>query len=108
MINASYYSEDGLILSFSNELSETIAKKLGKKCCVKITGLKKLKKAIDRKIGVKGIMKDCEYTDDHQRNHFLKSTEDQWQKEYRMFWSYNADVVVAIPKGHGKLAAVYE
>ncbi len=75
--NASYYKEDGLILSFCNILSESIAERLGKECCVKISKLKELRKSIDVQIGVKGGMKDCKYTPDHSRNHFLKSTEDQ-------------------------------
>ncbi|MFW2478873.1 MAG: hypothetical protein ACN4GF_01905, partial [Lentimonas sp.] len=106
--NASYYNEDGLILSFCNTLSDAIAKKLGKECCVKITKLKELRKSIDAQIGVKGVMQDCKYTNDHRRNHFLKSTEDQWQQEFRMFWPYNHNVVVNVSKGHGTLVATYK
>lgn len=108
IVSANYYKEDGLILSFSNELSEEIARKLGKECCIKVTKLKDLRKAIDAQLGVKGTMNDCEYTNDHQRNHFLKSTEDQWQREFRMFWPFDKNVTVTIPKGHGKLVATYK
>lgn len=106
--NANYYKEDGIILSFCNTLSESVATKLGKECCVKITNFKELKNMIDDQIGVKGIMRDCEYTADHRRNHFLKSTEDKWQQEFRMFWPFDHKVLVTIPKGHGKLVGTYK
>lgn len=105
--NASYYREDGLILSFCNRESEAIARELGKQCCVRVSKLKELRKCIDAQVGVKGIMGPCEYTEDHQRNHFLKSVEDSWQEEYRMFWRYPNDTKVVIPSGHAKLVATY-
>ncbi|MDQ6976582.1 MAG: hypothetical protein Q9M75_00555, partial [Ghiorsea sp.] len=107
IINASYYEEDGLILSFCNNLNESIALKLGKKCCVKISNLRKLRKIIDKQVGVKGIMGECKYTEDHNRSHFLKSNEDSWQHEYRMFWRHTENQVVTIPKGFGKLVTSY-
>ncbi len=106
--DAKFYTEDGVILSFSNSLSSSIAAKLGKKCCVRVSKLKDLRKLIDKQLGVKGVMKECEYTDDHQRNHFLKSTEDSWQEEFRIFWKYSSNVTVTIPKGHAKLVATYD
>ena len=108
IVNANYYSEDGLILSFCNSYSEDIARRLGKKACVKITNLEKLRKTIGKQLGCKGVMKECEYTDDHQRNHFLKSTEDSWQDEYRIFWKYPKNKVVEIPKGIAEFVAVFE
>jgi hypothetical protein len=99
IVNAGYYVEDGLILSFCNSLSGEVAKKLKKKACVKITNIEKLRKSIDRQLGFKGIMKECEYTNGHQRNHFLKSVEDSWQDEYRIFWKYPTNKVVKIPSG---------
>jgi hypothetical protein len=105
--NAEYYKEDGLVLSFCNSLDESIANRLGKKCCVHVSNLKELRKSIDNQLGVKGKMEACKYTDDHNRNHFLKSTEDAWQQEYRMFWSSSENAVVNIPSGHAKLVATY-
>jgi hypothetical protein len=99
IVKADYYVEDGLILSFCNSLSSDVAKKLKKKACVKITNIEKLRKSIDKQLGIKGIMKKCEYTNDHQRNHFLKSVEDSWQDEYRIFWKYPTNKVVKIPSG---------
>lgn len=99
IISANYYNEDGLILSFCNNFSEEIARKLGKKACVKIVDLEKLRKRIDKQLGIKGVMKECRYTTDHQRNHFLKSTEDSWQDEYRIFWRYPKNKIVLVPSG---------
>lgn len=80
------YTEHGLILSFCTQNSRDIAEKLGKKVCVEILDIKKTKKLLDKKLGIKGEMRECEYTSDHQRNHFLKSDADAWQNEFRIFW----------------------
>ena len=108
IVDAKYYSEDGLILSFCNSLDESIAKRLGKQCCVKVSKLKEFRKVIDKQLGVKGVMQSCEYTDNHERNHFLKSTDDAWQDEFRLFWRYQNNTTVTIPQGHAKLVATYE
>jgi hypothetical protein len=108
IVNANYYTEDGLILSFCNRFSKDIAKGLGKKACVKITNLEKLKSEIDKQLGVEGVNKECEYTYDHQRNHFLKSKEDSWQEEYRIFWKYPKGTVVKILVGIAEFVAEFE
>lgn len=97
--NANYYHEDGLILSFCNSFSEKIAQRLGKQACVKIRNIKSLKRIIDEQLKVKGIADCCRYTTDHQRNHFLKSVEDAWQDEYRIFWPLTTSRMVGLPKG---------
>jgi hypothetical protein len=97
VVDGSFYSEDGIILSFCNTASAAIMKRLGKACCVKILDVSTLKKIIDTQLGVEGSMKNCSYTDDHQRNHFLKSVEDCWQDEFRMFWVVNANKQVTLP-----------
>jgi len=84
--NADYYREDGLILSFSNTYNKDIAIKLGKKSCVKINNMKRLKNIIDKQLQSVGQMRKCLYTNDHNRNHFLKSNLDLWQDEFRIFW----------------------
>jgi len=48
-------------------------------------------------------MRDCEYTDSHQRNHFLKSAKDKWQDEFRVFWKGNKMRMVKIPAGTAEL-----
>ncbi len=108
IIDANYYTEDGLVLSLCNSLDETIANKLGKECCVRVSNLKNFRKIIDKQLGVKGEMRECSYTDNHERNHFLKSSEDSWQDEFRIFWKYPKNEIVKIPKGYAKLVATYK
>lgn len=104
-----YRLEDGLILSFCNSFNEEIAERLGnKKCCVKIKDVEFLRKKIDKQLGYKGKMGSCEYTKDHRRNHFLKSAEDSWQDEYRLFWKYSMNKKVRIPMGIAELVAVFK
>lgn len=79
-------TEDGLVLCLANRRSNYIAKRLGKKACVKIFNIYELKDMLDEKIGVCSLMDKCEYTKTHLRNHFLKSELDSWQEEYRIFW----------------------
>ncbi len=102
VVDAQYYIEDGIILSFCNKKSKQIAKDLEKEACVKILDIEYLKSIIDEQLGIEGISGDCEYTEDHNRNHFLKSTHDSWQSEYRMFWPITEAQEVTIPKGLSK------
>ena len=108
IINASYYKEDGLILSFCNHFSKDTALRLNKKVCVKITSMKNLKRIIDKQLGCRGIMEECKYTNDHQRNHFLKFSEDAWQDEFRIFWNTTKEKLVNIPIGTAELVWVLE
>ena len=100
--NADYYKEDGLILSFCNRKSNEICKRLGKIACVAIGSIESLKSIIDEQLGVEGMAGNCQYTQDHQRNHFLKSIEDGWQDEYRLFWPVKNACKVVIPAGLAK------
>lgn len=97
--NAAFFREDGIILSFCHVASPEIRDRLEKACCVKILDVGALKKVIDKQLGVKGTVGPCDYTEGHQRNHFLKSTEDRWQQEYRMFWPAKASMQVKLPPG---------
>lgn len=90
--------EDGLVLCLANRRSNYIAKRLQKKTCVVIHDLCKLKDALDAQIGIVGQMGECHYTTDHYRDHFLKSTKDSWQEEYRIFWPGASKRLVSIPK----------
>ena len=96
VINAQYYNEDGLILSFCNEFHTDIALKMNKKCCVKIHDIEKLGRNIGKQLKKPVKMGSCEYTKNHARNHFLKSIDDSWQNEYRMFWHGMTNVSVKI------------
>jgi hypothetical protein len=97
--DGTFRSEDGLILSFCNSASSDIAKRLGKTCCVKILDINALKDLISNQLGTQGKMGTCEYTHTHERNHFLKSAEDSWQNEFRIFWEGDKNVEVALPAG---------
>ena len=104
--NASYYRDDGLVLSFASRNRQSIADRLGKVACVKILDMEALKRTIDRQLDISSTMKSCEYTTDHRRNHFLKSFEDEWQCEYRMFWPLKKSVEVVLPAGLAKRVAI--
>ncbi len=106
--NANYYREDGLVLSFCNVLSEDIAKRLGKEACVKIFNIYKLKDLIDKQLECDSKIGDCDYTNDHRRNHFLKSSSDRWQEEFRIFWQIKEPRNVIIPSRIAELVAVYK
>jgi hypothetical protein len=99
ILDAKYILEDGLILSFCNKKSKNIAQRLGKEACVKILDIAALKEIIDEQLGIEGTMGPCEYTTDHQRNHFLKSSADSWQDEYRIFWPLGENRIVNIHSG---------
>ena len=98
-IGGSRYADDGLILSLCNERSKFIMKKLRKTACVKILDVELLKTIVDSQITTVGIMRSCEYTGSHNRNHFLKSCADSWQCEFRMFWQGISNIAVSIPAG---------
>ena len=102
IVHAKYYVEDGLILSLCNRKSSDIARKLGKTACVRIESIEVLKRTLDECFGIVGEMAPCNYTSDHQRNHFLKSTEDAWQDEFRIFWPIQEEKTVQIPGGLAK------
>ncbi|EEW2435606.1 hypothetical protein [Escherichia coli] len=91
--------EDGLVLCLSNKKSSELALKLGKRACVEINDVEQLKQNLDRQIGITSLMNPCEYTDSHNRNHFLKSSLDSWQDEFRIFWPGAKSRRVAIPSG---------
>lgn len=94
--------ENGLVLCLANSKSIDIAKRLGKEACVEILNVDLLKRYLDKQIGANSIMRPCEYTDGHNRNHFLKSSQDAWQDEFRIFWPGVDSLRVSIPSGIGR------
>jgi hypothetical protein len=96
---ASYYTNDGCILSFCNNYSREVGRKLGKAVCIKVLDVQQLFTHLSEQLGCEGAMDVCQYTSDHRRNHFLKSVEDAWQDEFRMFWPLNNPATVRIPSG---------
>lgn len=92
-------TEDGLVLCLSNSKNSEVAARLIKTSCVEIRDVEFLKRHLDKQIGIISIMKTCEYTGGHNRNHFLKSSLDAWQDEYRIFWPGAKSIRVSIPSG---------
>ncbi|EJM15493.1 hypothetical protein PMI22_04225 [Pseudomonas sp. GM21] len=107
LINAAYYQEDGLILSFSYRLTGILARKMKKKACVKILNIDSLKEHLDQQIGVKSEAGPCRYNEGHQRHHFLKSHLDMWQAEYRLFWPSSNKVEVSVQPGTAELICTW-
>lgn len=101
--DGNYYADDGLILSFSLEKSSTLAERMSKEVCVRILDVSGLKMCIDDQLGVEGTMVKCEYTGGANRNHFLKSEEDSWQSEFRIFWPSSEPKSVILPSSIGEL-----
>lgn len=94
--------EDGLVLCLANSKSSEIARRLGKRACVEISDVEHLKRYLDRQLGIESAMRACEYTNGHNRNHFLKSSLDSWQDEFRIFWPGAKSTRVSIPSGMAK------
>lgn len=91
--------EDGLVICLSKKRGKHLARKLNKKACVKINDINILKRLVDEFTGITGAQGLCEYTPGHKRHHFLKSTYDSWQEEYRMFWPGCGNIEIEIPPG---------
>lgn len=101
--NRNTYSEDGRILCFCNEKSPSLMKRFGKEVCVEIPHVLQLKTILDAQLGVRSRAGNCLYTGDHRRDHFLKSSADSWQQEYRLFWSGPGPQKAVLPPGIAKL-----
>jgi len=91
------YYEDGLVICTSTKRSKFIARKLGKKACVRILDIKKLIRIVEDATKVSCKAGVCEYTKLHFRNHFMKSTHDEWQMEFRLFWHNVRDIEILLP-----------
>jgi hypothetical protein len=87
---------DGLILCLSNSYSREILTRLQKTACVEIPDWQRLLASINDQLGVTGFGNKVEYTISSDRNHFLKSVEDAWQDEFRLFWPLTAAATVKI------------
>ena len=92
-------NEDVLILCLSTECNKSLADRLGKEACVEILDIEKFKTNIDDQLGIVGQKFLCQYTSTENRHHFLKSTEDAWQKEYRIIWKVAHKCEVDLPAG---------
>ena len=86
-IEIDQHPEHSLILCMSNAYDLTIMKRLGHKAGLRIPSVASLKACIDSQIGAESMCGRVEYTTElGNRGHFLKSTDDQWQNEYRLVW----------------------
>lgn len=99
--NANLYEQDALILSFCHLRRRRVAERLGKKVCVQVYDIKALKIIIDKQLNCIGEYGPCEYRRDHVRNHFTKSFDDQWQREYRLLWKISnpTQTTIELPPG---------
>ncbi|GAA1148995.1 hypothetical protein [Nocardioides aquiterrae] len=86
-IEINQYPEHSLILCMSNVYDVAIMERLGHKAALRIPSVAALKACIDPQIGADSMCGRVDYTSESgNRGHFLKSTDDQWQNEYRLVW----------------------
>ncbi len=107
VVNARRVHEDGLVLCFSNSFSIKRAAKFNSQACVRIFDIGRFKRIIDQELGMVGEMASCRYTTGYNRNHFLKSDEDSWQDEFRLFWPGTEEKWVTIPSGQAVEVDLY-
>lgn len=95
------YEEDAYILCMATAVSRSLMKRLGKMCCVRIISISSLKRSLDEQIGSIGYKGGMRYTSSTNRGHYLKSSADSWQQEYRFAWptAFKDDLWVEIPPG---------
>ncbi|WP_341207296.1 hypothetical protein [uncultured Sphingomonas sp.] len=93
--------EDAYVLCFATERSARLMKRLGKRVCLEIVEPDKLADIIDTQIQQKALSGLVGYTNLPDRNHFLKSSLDRWQFEYRLVWVREGDgpIWVNLPPG---------
>lgn len=99
------HPEDSLILCLSRARSRELAERLKKVACIKITDLDRLRLILEEQTSrgwSAGVMK---YTVGPDRSHLLKSLEDSWQHEFRLFsqGSSKTPCWVRLPLGIGEL-----
>ena len=94
--------QDAFIDCYSCEFSEELMVRLEtKNTCVEIDNIDGLLDEFDKQIGIKSIRRKIIYTKGLERDHFVKSDEDSWQKEFRAVWDVSnvASLVVVVPSG---------
>ena len=99
------HQEDSLIVCLSRARARITALRLGKVACIKIANVDRLRLVLEEQTGrgwSAGIMK---YTSGPDRSHLLKSLEDSWQHEFRLFsqGSSKTPCWVRLPPGIGEL-----
>jgi hypothetical protein len=103
-----HYYEDVGVICLCNDDDPAVIKRMKKSWSVDIPDVEKVLSIISEQLGIAGEMGDCEYTRDHQRTHYLKSTADQWQDEFRLvFKGLKETRFVEVPPGLGQNLRVY-
>lgn len=96
---------DGYVFCLSNTDDRTRCNRLRKVTCVSIDDVDALFASFSQQFGLTGEMRSCHYTPTARRDAFTKSTEDEWQDEFRMFWNVPAGAPhsqerwVTVPRG---------
>lgn len=100
--------DDGIVLCFARRNHRPILEYLKKANpkCVEITYPRRLYEVICEQLDQEGLVANCSYTSTIQRNHFLKSTQDEVLEEFRMFWPIPETQWVSLPAGIGRLVAL--
>jgi hypothetical protein len=95
------YSEDAYLLCLSQTCSHELMEKLEKSVCVEIVDFDLLRESLNRQVGSELQFGPITYTSGADRDHFTKSSRDEWQDEYRLAWvaASNLQQIVEIPRG---------
>lgn len=81
-----FHEEDGRVMCFSRTNSRKIADFFGREFCVRIDNIPLLKEIMDEAVGAVSVAGKCQYTDDFQRNVFLKANDQAFMDEFRIYW----------------------
>ena len=99
-IDGSRRLKDALVWCLTNaEPGGALLRRFGKKACVRIDNIAKMKEVIDEQVGSESVAGDCKYTWGYQRDHFTKSALDRWQEEYRLVWEVQKARTIVLPRG---------
>ncbi len=90
------FAEDARILCLACSLDADLMRRLGKVAALEVINLPLLKSAFDEQVGAASFAGRVRYTNGEQRGHFLKSTKDEWQKEYRLVWPGEAKAPITV------------
>jgi len=101
----SSYFEDVALFCCSRSLSMELMERFEKKAVVEIVSLNFLINQIEDSVGEPCRFGYVSYTNTKRRSHFLKSSDDSWQDEYRIVipWVEQTPVNIGIPAGIAKL-----
>lgn len=97
-----YEYQDGRVQCFSRTNSRAIADFFGRSFCVRIDDIPRLKKILDDQVEEESIAGHCQYTEDFQRNPFLKGKNQAFMDEFRIYWpNFVKEKSFELPPGVG-------